>query len=72
MKTLTIETSVKNLRRGYNDGRATGVVDVAGVGLTYLGRPIAALDFQRFNVVDYVGADGKRLARFQDTAAIDD
>jgi hypothetical protein len=60
------------IRRAYNGGRATGRADVAGLGLTYAGKAITALEFGRHGRILYVGVGGVTLAAFGGACVLDD
>ena len=64
--------TVKELRRGYNSGKATGRTNFApNFGPSYNGTRINFV-FCKNMVVEYHDMSGKLVAKFQDNAALDD
>ena len=74
MAGVMVNVTIDELRRAYKGaGRKMGRVEIEpGKRPTYLGREIAAMNFGRYKIVEYIDDAGKRFARFQDGAAIDD
>lgn len=65
-----IKVQVSEMRRAYNNNKATGTVD--NPGFTFDGNPVASVEFERAMVIRYYSTYGEIIAVFQDYTFLDD